>query len=270
MVDALRYFIEDTLNWFLHSRAKASLCSNNDITCVKILNNFTASYYDSYQLFNPAIYNSIGFSQGPIIIRVVYRVTILVDVIEENINDVYCKDSVIPGNPGGAPRNLITPKVGDTAGTTDGWIEITRILNINSDSYGWAHPGDYNIRNTQLEIAEYKIGLYGMEINPDVIVISPTELKRTRSNSKSELYHISGIGGSTLEDIIGDSQSMFEYGGNIYRNIGGIVKPLFPLIDTTVNRPSNPNVGEQFFDRTIGKPIWYNGTEWVDAAGATV
>ena len=29
-------------------------------------------------------------------------------------------------------------------------------------------------------------------------------------------------------------------------------------------------VGRTFFDTTLGKPIWYDGTNWVDATGATV
>ena len=109
-----------------------------------------------------------------------------------------------------------------------------------------------------------------MAIDPDVLVVSPTELKRIKGAAESEVYHIKAITGSTLEGIIGDSKSMFEYGGNLYRNVGGNVKPLVPLVNTTSNRPANPSIGEQFFDKTIGKPIWYNGTAWVDATGATV
>jgi len=26
-------------------------------------------------------------------------------------------------------------------------------------------------------------------------------------------------------------------------------------------------VGRQYFDTTLGKPIWWDGTEWVDATG---
>ena len=37
----------------------------------------------------------------------------------------------------------------------------------------------------------------------------------------------------------------------------------------TSNRP-NGVTGMMFFDTTIGKPIWYNGTKWVDANGADV
>jgi hypothetical protein len=39
---------------------------------------------------------------------------------------------------------------------------------------------------------------------------------------------------------------------------------------TTTNRPSNPLVGEMYYDTTIGKPIWWNGSAWKDSTGTTV
>lgn len=39
---------------------------------------------------------------------------------------------------------------------------------------------------------------------------------------------------------------------------------------STELRPSNINAGYQYFDTTLGKPIWWNGTAWVDSTGATV
>lgn len=43
---------------------------------------------------------------------------------------------------------------------------------------------------------------------------------------------------------------------------------------TTAQRPTNPAAGQgPYFDTTLaaaGKPIWYTGTAWVDATGATV
>lgn len=39
---------------------------------------------------------------------------------------------------------------------------------------------------------------------------------------------------------------------------------------STANRPDSPAVFEQYFDSTLGKPIWYDGVNWVDATGATV
>jgi hypothetical protein len=38
----------------------------------------------------------------------------------------------------------------------------------------------------------------------------------------------------------------------------------------TANRPANVETGYQYFDTTLGKPIYYNGTSWVDATGTTV
>lgn len=39
-----------------------------------------------------------------------------------------------------------------------------------------------------------------------------------------------------------------------------------------ITRPSSPTIGQMFFDTSlpITKPIWYNGTVWVDATGTTV
>ena len=33
---------------------------------------------------------------------------------------------------------------------------------------------------------------------------------------------------------------------------------------------NSSNVGFQYFDTTLNKPIWWNGSAWVDATGATV
>lgn len=39
---------------------------------------------------------------------------------------------------------------------------------------------------------------------------------------------------------------------------------------TTAARPTPGTVGEEYFDTDLGKPIWHNGTNWVDATGTTV
>ena len=39
---------------------------------------------------------------------------------------------------------------------------------------------------------------------------------------------------------------------------------------TTTARPTGQAVGYQYFDTTLNKPIWYNGSKWVDSTGATV
>jgi hypothetical protein len=39
---------------------------------------------------------------------------------------------------------------------------------------------------------------------------------------------------------------------------------------TTANRPSSPDNYEFYFDTDLNKPIWWNGSNWVDATGTTV
>jgi hypothetical protein len=44
-----------------------------------------------------------------------------------------------------------------------------------------------------------------------------------------------------------------------------------PSSGTTANRPATfLVVGQQYFDTTLGYPIWYDGTDWVDATGTVV
>lgn len=38
----------------------------------------------------------------------------------------------------------------------------------------------------------------------------------------------------------------------------------------TSNRPTNPVTGQFYFDITLGYPVWYNGTNWVNSSGSTV
>lgn len=39
---------------------------------------------------------------------------------------------------------------------------------------------------------------------------------------------------------------------------------------TTELRPTTPHISFQYFDTTLGKPIWWNGSAWVDSTGAVV
>jgi len=46
---------------------------------------------------------------------------------------------------------------------------------------------------------------------------------------------------------------------------------VIPLSGTTANRPNAKLlVGRQYFDTTLGIPIWWNGVHWVNASGTTV
>ena len=49
-----------------------------------------------------------------------------------------------------------------------------------------------------------------------------------------------------------------------------VIKTINNASGATANRPSNPYTGFCYFDTTIIRPIWFDGTKWVDNAGVTV
>ena len=60
-------------------------------------------------------------------------------------------------------------------------------------------------------------------------------------------------------------------GPTININLKGIYSHNNKHVGTTDERPvSGILTGFQYFDTTLGKPIYYNGTNWVDATGTIV
>ena len=43
-----------------------------------------------------------------------------------------------------------------------------------------------------------------------------------------------------------------------------------PAYGDSSSRPAAPPIAEQYFDTTLGKPIWHDGSQWVDATGTGV
>lgn len=44
-----------------------------------------------------------------------------------------------------------------------------------------------------------------------------------------------------------------------------------PISGTTAERPAiQLHVGQTFFDTSINRPIWWNGTNWINASGTIV
>lgn len=52
--------------------------------------------------------------------------------------------------------------------------------------------------------------------------------------------------------------------------LGVIEAPAATSVGPTVFRPATPATGQYFFDTTVGLPIWWNGTGWINAAGGAV
>lgn len=93
------------------------------------------------------------------------------------------------------------------------------------------------------------------------------------------LYHLTQIldgdknweinNGGYTKDIISINNYPFAYleNSNIVNNYR---ETLNKNIGNTSNRPIEASKGFQYFDTTINKPIFWDGTKWIDATGATV
>jgi len=83
------------------------------------------------------------------------------------------------------------------------------------------------------------------------------------------LTHGSGVYASG-----GATQSLIDNAEN-YTQIGHVETDVMNLYSknqgTTANRPQKiGKIGQTYFDTTLKKPIWWNGTNWIDATGASV
>ena len=85
-----------------------------------------------------------------------------------------------------------------------------------------------------------------------------------------------------IEKLLGH-EVQYDIPVNMVANLGGVFieyikgKPVISgdmyvsKMGTTQERPANIiNKGFQYFDTTINKPIFWDGSKWIDATGATV
>lgn len=86
----------------------------------------------------------------------------------------------------------------------------------------------------------------------------------------SYVINIIGAGNSRSQLAIGRASNRIAiryFNGTSWtpwREIGAV------LSGSSTNRPATNVVGLQFFDTSLGHPIWWNGTAWADANGMIV
>ena len=73
-------------------------------------------------------------------------------------------------------------------------------------------------------------------------------------------------------DVQGQGNLFFDTTKNTLKTSDGTSFSFYQKVysNTSTNRMSNPATGMMMFDTTLGKPIWYNGSNWVDSTGTTV
>ena len=59
------------------------------------------------------------------------------------------------------------------------------------------------------------------------------------------------------------------YNSSTYKEVN-LLNADTPLGGPNTSRPLSPIRGVCYYDTNLGKPIWWTGTQWVDATGASV
>lgn len=77
-----------------------------------------------------------------------------------------------------------------------------------------------------------------------------------------------GVGGDDDKDndgtdVVNRCLPLIEAFGNTIKNQTNRAR-------ISTYRTANPSAGDSFFDTTLGKPIWWNGSAWVDSTGTAV
>lgn len=127
-------------------------------------------------------------------------------------------------------------------GTTYAEVEGCTFVNAQSNARAILYCTD----NTGLVVA--KNNTY----KGDTVFISPSDTKTKGSNNFDANNNVSVT-----------SNSDFDLNKNKMKNM---------VLDqnVTASRPTSPVKGQAFYDTTLNKPIWHNGTSWTDATGTTV
>lgn len=53
-------------------------------------------------------------------------------------------------------------------------------------------------------------------------------------------------------------------------NLAVVNRKFVTMNGTTTNRPTGSILGQRYFDTSLNKPVYWNGSTWVDATGSVV
>lgn len=127
--------------------------------------------------------------------------------------------------------------------------------------------------------AEIKGG-YGFGNNQFIASNSFVNIKQYSRGTSSELSVFSDCDVTITENNLSKTKKITVVNGKLSTNkptalilVGDGIHTPGLIIGTTSQRPSDlvvADAGYKFFDTDLGKPIWYNGSGWVDATGVSV
>lgn len=135
--------------------------------------------------------------------------------------------------------------------TSNSFIDVyINGLRLNSNEYA-------------VDVTTMKVNLIGMTLDAGAIVEIVVLTMATNN-----LPITTTINKNSTDTTTPSSKAVYDYVNEALPNYyNGIINN---SKGSTVNRPKNPVQGAMYFDTTINKPIWYDGSFWIDSTGTKI
>jgi hypothetical protein len=83
--------------------------------------------------------------------------------------------------------------------------------------------------------------------------------------------YIKNAGGITFNNV----ETRYNIESGLFKGDGTYIADGTPMVldghsGPSAGRPQEPEVGFDYFDTDLNKPIWWNGSDWIDAASNVV
>lgn len=254
----------------------------------------TSAGYEMYYSASNGDYNGITIAYAVSQDNVTYNyVDDVIKKMPQNIDetrtyrpcivDSYGKRFLYYGGTNESNQWYIGLSTGRTNAPTDFYgFDFTNMLPFYGQGfYGIKFPNGLDTPN--IKTNEISIGTYGSIKEKELKLVDPniSEAKLVVDASLKNVFHVKT--GSSYSGFVSDTISFWDttlqslknnlrvrngvlqyFDGNYYQRVA------LNVAGNTTDRPKTPYVGQNYYDTTIGKPIWYGGSAWIDATGRVV
>lgn len=203
---------------------------------------------DGYIQFNNIYLNKIAANKD------INELVLSLNNIEGSNNIANCQHVYLKGN-----WNLVS---GYQHVVNGDWSATTGVSNQLTQTRQQAFGLGLKLTNT----CECALGVYNKSVqNPKV---SGKQDKLPKDDEKKDTTLFT-IGNGTDNDNRSNALEI-KYNGDMYLNDGRKVQDVLPQTPAAT-RPTNPVLGQMFFDTVKNKPLWFGkDNKWVDANGTVV
>ena len=154
-----------------------------------------------------------------------------------------------------------------------GFIQTNSVSDLSATlkSYG----GTDNIDSNNLLVFNrdsHRLSLFSELNSSGEFMITNVILKAGTSFSNGEYINSVYNKNGTVVFFTDLNIKAYVYNGKVYDFYGNIIRGLdYKKAGLTSQRPTlSLTIGQMYFDTTLKKPIWYDGTAWVDSTGTYV